>query len=276
VVSETSVGYDAAFGIGRLVLSREHARNALDLEMIAALQEAIDALEAMPDIGVVTIVSTVPKVFVSGGEINAMRDLTQSDGLMFVEAGHALLRRLELSPLVFMAVIDGFALGGGTELALACDLVIASDAAVFGFPETGLGLFPGWGGTQRLPRAIGGIRSRELIFTGRRIGAREAFELGLVNQVVARHDLDEQVRALAQSVLASSPSAVAAAKAAMREGADLPLEAALKCERSSWVLHLDHPDRREGLTAFLERRPANFGPRSSGPDTDAAARFRLQ
>jgi enoyl-CoA hydratase len=187
-----------------------------------------------------------------------MGDATVPDGTRYVLAGHRLLNRLEDSRIVFVSVVDGVALGGGTELALACDLVIASDRAVFGLPETSLGLIPGWGGTQRLVRAVGQIRAKEMIYTGRRVDAAEAVRTGIVNQVVTAEELEECALSLTDSILANSPSAVADAKVVTTQGQRLAMEPGMALEVQTWLKNLSSPNRREGLTAFVERRKPQF------------------
>src|SRR5207248_3232996 len=197
------------------------------------------------------------RVFVAGGDIAVMRDLDLAGGTDFVYAGHRLLRRLEESRVVFVAAVGGFALGGGLELSLACDMILASESAVFGLPETTIGLFPGWGGTQRLARAIGLHRAKELVYTGRRFPAEEGYRLGFVNRVVADGELEEAVQALAGEVLAASPSAVQRAKVALTQGSRVSLDQGLAIEAEAWLANLGSPNRREGLSAFLEKRKPN-------------------
>jgi enoyl-CoA hydratase/carnithine racemase len=245
-------------GVATLTLNRADKNNALDLAMLQQLHTAWDALEAARDIRVVIIRSALARVFVAGGDIAAMRDLALEDGVRFVYAGHEFLRRLERSEVIVIAAVGGFALGGGTELALACDLRVASTSAVFGQPETSLGLLPGWGGTQRLPRLIGEGRAKDLIYTSRRISAEEAFTFGLVNRLCAPKQLDDESLALAQAVLDNAPMAVRRAKRAITEGMRVSLDQGLVIEAESWLANLASPDRVEGLSAFLEKRPPSF------------------
>jgi enoyl-CoA hydratase len=248
----------AADGVTWMTLGREASRNALDWEMLAAIHGALDTVEASRTTRVVLIRSTLPRVFVAGGDIAVMRDLQLNDGTRFVYAGQRLLRRFEESAVVFVAVVGGYALGGGLELTLACDLVVASEAAVFGFPETRVGLLPGWGGTQRIVRAISPQRARELVFTGRRLDAREAFDFGFVNRVVSPSELESAALDLATEVLKSSPTAVVQSKRALVQGSRASLDQGLVIEAEAWLANLSSPNRVEGLAAFLEKREPRF------------------
>ncbi len=245
-------------GAVSLTINRPDRRNAFDLAMVAEMHQAWDEIEADPQARVVIIRSALPRVFVSGGDIEAMRDLGLEEGVRFVYAGHELFRRLERSERVVIAAVGGYALGGGTELALACDLRVASTAAVFGQPEVTLGLLPGWGGTQRLTRLLGEARAKDLILTGRRITAEEAYAMGLVNRLCQPEELDQEALNLAKAILANAPMAVRRAKRAITEGARVPLDQGLVIEAEAWVANLASPDRVEGLSAFLEKRKPHF------------------
>ena len=248
----------AAPGVAWLTLNRAATRNALDWRMLRSLQAAIEELEADSGARVVLVRSALERVFVAGGDIAVMRDLKLADGSRFVYAGQHLLRRLEESPLVFIAVVGGHALGGGWELALACDMIVASEAARFAFPETRLGLLPGWGGTQRIVRAVSPQRARELVYTGRRITAAEAASYGFVNDVVPADKLEPAALALASEVVKSSPTAVSQSKRALVHGARVSLDQGLVIEAEAWLANLSSPNRVEGLSAFLEKREPRF------------------
>jgi enoyl-CoA hydratase len=226
--------------------------------MLDAFRAALDEAEASADTRVIVIRSALERVFVAGGDIAVMRDLQLADGSRFVYAGQHLLRRLEESRLVSIAAVDGFALGGGLELILACDLIVASETATFGLPETRIGLFPGWGGTQRLVRAISPQRAREMVYTGRRIDAEEAFSFGFLNRVVTAEKLEDAALELAGEVTKSSPSGVAQAKRAIVHGSRVSLDQGLVIEAEAWLANLSSPNRVEGLSAFLEKREPRF------------------
>jgi enoyl-CoA hydratase len=247
-------------GILWLTLNKPATRNAFDWEMLDAFARGLDEAEREPGARVVLIRSAVEGVFVAGGDIALMRNLRYGDGQRFLQTGQRLLRRLDESSLVFIALVDGHALGGGMELALACDLIVASDVATFALPETRLGLIPGWGGTQRLARATSPQRARELILTGRRIPASEAFEFGFVNRVVAREAVAQTGLELAGQISEASPTAVVRSKQALVHGSRGGLDQGLAIEGEAWLANLGTANRVEGLSAFLERRTARFGP----------------
>lgn len=241
-----------------ITLNRPDKRNAFDWEMVSAVTAVIDGLEADKEIRVAIFRSAVPKIFVAGGDIAVMRDVDLAEGTRFVYAGHRLMRRIEESPIVFVAAVGGFALGGGTELSLACDVILASDAATFGLPEVTIGLFPGWGGSQRLPRVVGIQRAKELIFSGRRIPADEALRIGLAVSVVPHDELDAAAVAMAESFLANSPTAIRRVKVAVNQGTRVSLDQGLAIEAEAWIANLGSPNRVEGLSAFLEKRKPEF------------------
>jgi enoyl-CoA hydratase/carnithine racemase len=241
-----------------ITLNRPEKRNAFDWEMLRAFNAALDELEADRAVRVAIVRSAVDRVFVAGGDIAVMRDLTVAEGTRFVYAGHKLMRRIEESPIVFVAAIGGFALGGGTEIALACDCIVASEAATFGLPEVTIGLFPGWGGSQRLPRVVGIQRAKELIYSGRRIPADEALRIGLATQVVPADDLDAAAVRMAESFIANSPTAIERVKHAITQGTRVSLDQGLVIEAEAWLANLASPNRVEGLSAFLEKRKPEF------------------
>jgi enoyl-CoA hydratase/carnithine racemase len=258
-VSDVAISLtEAAPGIGWVTLDHAPTRNALDFTMLDAFDALLDQAERGAELRVLVIRSALERVFIAGGDIAVMRDLTLADGTRFVYAGQRLMRRLEETRLVVIAAVGGFALGGGFELALACDLIVASEQAVFGLPETTLGLLPGWGGTQRIVRAVSPQRARELVFTGRRLDAREAYSFGFLNSVVAPEALERGALELAGRVLLSSPTAVSHSKRALVQGARVSLDQGLVIEAETWLANLSSPNRVEGLSAFLEKRPPRF------------------
>jgi enoyl-CoA hydratase len=239
-------------------VDRPATLNAIDAEVLTDLEAAVTTLEARPAVRAV-IVTGRGRAFVAGGDIAHMAQLPVSDGERWVRWGQEVLRRLERLPQVSIAAVNGYAFGGGLELALACDLRVAADTAQLGVPEVRVGLIPGWGGTQRLLRLVGPSRARDLVFTGRAVPAEEALRLGLVSRVVAASQLLAACQALAREISGGSPTAVRAAKRALVEGADLPLDAALTEEAAAWLDNFASPNRTEGLTAFVERRPPVWG-----------------
>ncbi|KXS38447.1 MAG: 3-hydroxybutyryl-CoA dehydratase [Halomonadaceae bacterium T82-2] len=246
-------------GVVRLTLNRPRALNALNSELLGELETALVALEARGDLRAVLITGAGDKAFVAGADITEMRDKSPEQARRFATRALATLKRLERLPVPVVALVNGYCLGGGCELALACDWAVASDNAVFGQPEVGLGVIPGFGGTQRLPRRVGPAMALDLITTGRQIDAAEALRIGLVNRVVPRGELETLVEELTERLGANGPQAVRAAKQAVHEGMNQPLDSALALETSLFALGFAGAEQHEGMSAFVEKRPARFG-----------------
>jgi len=240
--------------VATLTISRPEVRNALDSPTVRELHEALDEVRGAK--ATVLIVTGAGKAFVSGADIRAIRDRRRDDALSSINS--RLMSSIENHEAVSIAAVNGYALGGGCELALACDLRIAAEEAVFGLPETTLGIIPGAGGTQRLPRIVGLGRAKEMILTGARWNAREALAAGLVSQVVPGADLPRAARALADKILARGPLAVRLAKAALNASAQMPLGAGLLYESAVQAITFESRDKIEGTTAFLDKRKPEF------------------
>ncbi|HVV48893.1 MAG TPA: enoyl-CoA hydratase-related protein [Polyangia bacterium] len=240
--------------IALLSVNRPEARNALDAETLDALHDAIVALEHDGAVRCVILTGAGDKAFAAGADIKAMAAADPAGAELLVDHAHRLGDLLEASRLPVIAAVHGFALGGGFELALACDFIYAARGANVGFPEVGLGVIPGMGGTQRLVQRIGVARARELIYTGRLLDAEAAARMGVVNEVVERAELLPRVRAVAAEIAARAPLAVAAAKRAIRRGADQPLDAGIALERQIFASLFASHDQKEGMRAFLEKR----------------------
>ena len=239
-----------------LTFDRPEALNAVNAAVLDDLERAVDTLAGTDAVRVV-VLTGAGRAFVGGGDIAHMGALTPDEGERFVYRGQALLRRLERLHQVSISAVNGWALGGGLEIALACDLRLAAETAELGVPEVSVGLIPGWGGTQRLVRLLGRGIAKDLVFTGRRVPAAEALALGLVNRVVPEEGLLEACRAMAAAICRNSPIAVRQAKKAIDEGADLSLDQGLVVEAEAWLVNFCSADRVEGLRAFVEkRRPA--------------------
>jgi enoyl-CoA hydratase len=195
---------------------------------------------------------------VAGADIAEMSTMTTAQGKAFADAGHALCAAIEAAPCPFIAQVHGFALGGGCELALACDFIYASEKARFGQPEVNLGILPGFGGTQRLARRIGPGRARELVYTGDMVSAEQALAMGLVNAVVPVAELEERVSSVAKKIAQKGPLAIAAAKRVILRGleADLPTGCELEAQAFSSLFGTE--DQKEGMRAFLEKKPVTF------------------
>ena len=244
--------------VATVTVNRPRALNALDGATLRALTEAFTALAAAPGVRCVILTGAGDKAFVAGADVKAMAAMTTEEAAALAALSHRLGEVMAGMAPPVIAAVNGFALGGGCELALCCDFIYASRAAKFGQPEVGLGVIPGLGGTQRLPRRIGLARAAELLCTGAVIDADEALRLGLVNAVLDADALMPRVRAVADAIAARAPLAVAAAKRAAREGAELPLAGALELERTLFAGLFGTADQREGMRAFVEKRAATW------------------
>jgi enoyl-CoA hydratase len=238
--------------ITRLTIAREKALNALNAATLAALEAAIDGLPA--DTRVVILTGAGDRAFVAGADITEMQAFGPAEALAFSQTGPRVLGKLEALDAVVIAQVNGFALGGGCELMLACDFAIASEKAKLGQPEVALGVIPGFGGTTRLVRRVGLARARQLAVTGARIDAAQALAWGLVNEVVAHDALAERVSGLAQEIVQKAPGAVAAAKHATGFAAEAELGAANRYEQQAFALCFATEDQKEGMRAFVEKR----------------------
>ncbi|GGX92047.1 short-chain-enoyl-CoA hydratase [Litchfieldella qijiaojingensis] len=245
-------------GVMRLTLNRPKALNALNTGLLVELDAVLAELEGRSDLRAVLITGAGEKSFVAGADIAEMRDKTPEQARQFASQALATFKRLERLPVPVVALVNGFCLGGGCELALACDWAVASDNAVFGQPEVGLGVIPGFGGTQRLPRRVGPAMALDLITTGRKIDANEALRIGLVNRVVPQNELESVAEELTQQLAGNGPNAVRAAKQAIHYGQNQDLDSALALETSLFALGFAGDEQCEGMSAFLEKRKANF------------------
>jgi enoyl-CoA hydratase len=248
----------AGDGIALLTMNRPQKLNALNAETFVDLNAAFTQVEADPKIRALIITGAGEKAFVAGADIEELSKLSAVEAQQLSLAGQQTFRRLELMPKLSIAAINGFALGGGLELAMACTLRVASHTAKLGQPEVKLGILPGYGGSQRLPRLVGRGRALELLLTGESIDAAEAHRIGLVNQVAAPDGLLDRARNLAQKVLSNGPLGVALTMQAVDTGLSSGLEEGLRFEAAAFGLAAATQDYKEGTTAFLEKRPAVF------------------
>jgi enoyl-CoA hydratase len=239
-----------------LRVNRPDVRNALNLETVREMTAAVAALTADAAVGAIVITGAGDAVFVAGADINDIRARGRNDGLAAINS--ALFAALDTCPKVTIAAVNGMALGGGCELALACDLRVAAAHARFGQPEVGLGIIPGAGATQRLPRIVGLGRAKQLVLTGDPIDAETALAWGLVSQVVPADALLATTLALAERVLSRGPLAIRLAKMALNASARVDLESGLLIETLAQAICFESDDKREGTTAFLEKRPPQF------------------
>jgi enoyl-CoA hydratase len=243
--------------VSTLTINRPDKLNALSQEVLDDLSKAVEEVERREGIRAAVITGT-GKAFVAGADIARMKDMNQAQGRGFGATGHKLFARLEYLRFPFIAAVNGFALGGGCELALACDFIYASTKAKFGQPEVNLGIIPGFGGTQRLPRRVGSAMARELIFTGKMIDANEALRIGLVNAVFEPDELLSAAQKTAAEIAQKGPLAIAQSKRLIRDGMQVPLIQAIKLEQDAFGASFDTEDQAEGMAAFLEKRPPNF------------------
>lgn len=245
-------------GIAVITINRPKALNALSPQVLEELFAAFCAVESDRSTRCLLITGAGSKAFVAGADIAAMLDMSPIEAREFALKGHACMRMLELMPFPVIALVNGFALGGGCELALACDWIVASETAVFGQPEVNLGICPGFGGTQRLTRLVGKAMALEMICTGRQVKADEALRIGLVNHVVAPERVLEQGLHLARLVCQKAPLAVKMSKHLVHRGQDIDLANANAMEADVFGFLGATEDKREGMSAFLEKRPASF------------------
>lgn len=240
-------------GLGIVTFNRPKALNALNRETLEEFIDIVNSLNVNDDVKVVIITGAGEKAFIAGADIAEMKDMKPLEARVFMKLGHKAISGLEELQKPVIAAVNGFALGGGAELTLACDFSFASEIAKFGFPEVSLGIFPGFGGTQRLPRLIGKARAKELILTGKMISAQEAFEIGMVNRVFPTKDLLSETIKVASTIASNSTIGVKLAKAVIDKGYDLDLANGRALERSSISLCFAGEDQKKRMTAFLEK-----------------------
>ena len=237
-----------------VTINRPKALNALNSETLKDLDTVLEDLENDSNIYAVILTGAGEKSFVAGADIAEMRDLNEEQGKEFGMLGDKVFRRLEKLDKPVIAAISGFALGGGCELSMACDIRIASERARFAQPESGLGITPGFGGTQRLPRIVGLGKAKEMIYTGAMVKADEALRIGLVNKVVPLENLMDEARAMANAIIVNAPVAVKLCKDAIDRGMQVDIDRAIEIEAEDFGKCFSTEDQTEGMTAFLEKR----------------------
>ena len=235
-------------------INRPEKLNAMNIDAIKEMGNIMDQLDKDDDVKVVIVTGTGEKAFSAGADIEYMSKISPLDAEQYAITGHATLNKIENLSKPVIAAVNGYALGGGCELSLACDLRIASKNAAMGQPEVTIGICPGWGGTQRLMRVVGIARAKDLIYTGRRISADEAFQMGLVNKVVELPQLMDECMNIAKIIAKNSAIAVRVSKTLLNRGIDSDINTGLKLEIFGWSLCFTHPDREQRMTPFVQKK----------------------
>ena len=248
-----NIKYEVKEDIGYITINRPQAMNALNMDVLNELTEALAEIEADDKVKVV-IVTGEGKAFVAGADIAQMSKLNAIEGRAMMAAGHKVMNTIDQMEKPFIAAVNGFALGGGCELSMACDIRIASEKAKFGQPEVGLGIIPGFGGTQRLARFVGKGMAKYLIYTAEMIKADEAYRIGLVEKVVAPEELMAEAEKVAKTIASKAPIAIATAKVAINNGFDMDLKSSSRLEVEATTSCFASEDKNEGMGAFLEKR----------------------
>lgn len=258
-MTNNTLTLDIKDSIATITINRPKVLNALNQDVLNDLLAVFNDIEKNnAEVRGVILTGAGDKAFVAGADIAAMKTMTALEADRFCSLGQCCLRVIEMCSVPVIAAVNGFALGGGLELALSCDFIYAAKTAKLGLPEVGLGLFPGFGGTQRLSRLIGKNRAKELIFTGEPVSAERAYELGIVNKVCEPDQLMAAVTATLKKILSQGPVAVKLAKRVINEGTDLPIASGLSLEMAQFPLTFATEDRAEGVTAFLQKRKPQF------------------
>jgi enoyl-CoA hydratase len=257
-LEQESVKYEVTGHRAHLTICRPESLNALNIDVLQSIILAFEKIVREKDIRVAVITGEGPKAFVAGADIRSMSDLGPRAIADYVELGQRAMRIIESAPFPVIAAVNGYALGGGLELALSCDIIIASRSAKLGQPEVNLGIIPGFGGTQRLIQRCGIGTARRLTFTGDLVGADEALILGLVDKVVDPVELFGEATAMAETIASKAPCAVQGAKRVIRQSQEALLLSGLRLEVEKFLEVFSTADREEGMRAFLQKRPADF------------------
>jgi enoyl-CoA hydratase len=250
--------YQVDDGIATITFNRPKALNALNAALLEEFSQALDAIAADENIRVLVLTGAGDKSFVAGADITELATFNPLTAKNFAKKGHTILDKLQQLPIAVIAAVNGFALGGGTEIAIACDFIYASENAKFGQPEINLGLIPGFGGTQRLPRLIGTNMAKELVFTGKMISADGAVQIGLANKVVPKDQLMQEVMKTAKEITSKGKVSLRAAKQAINNGLNADLATGIHIEIEAFGMCYASSDSKEGTAAFLEKRKAAF------------------
>lgn len=250
--------YGEEDGIGQITINRPKALNALNSETIKELGQLISEISLKKYVKIVIITGAGSKSFVAGADIKEMQNLNAIEGKEISRVAQKVFSDIENMPQVVIAAVNGYALGGGNELAMACDIRLASANAKFGQPEVNLGIIPGFAGTQRLPRIVGKGRAKELIFTTDMIDAEEAYRIGLVNKIYKPEELIQKAKELGKKIMTKGSYAVSLAKLSINNGLNMDTESAYSYENNLWALCFATEDQKEGMKAFVEKRTPDF------------------
>lgn len=245
-------------GICTVRVNRPKALNALNTQVLSELIQLMHEINEDSEIKTVILTGSGEKAFVAGADISVMKEMSSLGARKFCDMGHHAMRMVEKCKKPVIAAVNGFCLGGGFELALSCDFIYAAENAKLGLPEVNLGLFPGFGGTQRLARLIGKNRAKELIYTARMLSADEAYAWGIVNKVSTPDDLMTEAESTAKEIMSKGPIAIELAKEVINQGSDLDIESGLTLEKNTFPIIFGTEDKNEGVSAFLEKRKAEF------------------
>ena len=244
--------YEVNGAVGKITINREKALNALNSQVLDELNATLDAVN-LDEVRCLILTGAGAKSFVAGADIGEMSTLTKAEGEAFGKKGNDVFRKLEVFPIPVIAAVNGFALGGGCELAMSCDIRICSDNAVFGQPEVGLGITPGFGGTQRLARLVGAGMAKQMIYTARNIKADEAYRIGLVTAVYPAEELMAQAEKMASGIVKNAPIAVRNCKKAINEGLDVDMDKAIVIEEKLFGDCFETEDQKYGMAFFLDK-----------------------
>ena len=247
------ITYEQEGFVGVITINRPKALNALNSEVLKELNATLDAVD-LENTRALVLTGAGEKSFVAGADIAEMSTLTKAEGEAFGKIGNDVFRKIETFPIPVIAAVNGFALGGGCEIAMSCDIRLCSDTAIFGQPEVGLGITPGFGGTQRLARIIGVGKAKEMIYAATNVKAEEAYRIGLVNAVYSLEELMPAAKKLAGKIAKNAPIAVRACKKAINEGLDAVMDEAIVIEEKLFGSCFETEDQKEGMKAFLEKR----------------------
>lgn len=257
-MSYETILFEQEGDIATITIDRPKSMNALNAQLIAELTDAVEQIAVNEDIRVLVLTGSGEKAFVAGADIGELSTLNPLQASYFAEKGHILMDKLQELPIPVIAMVNGFALGGGLEIALSCDFIYASDNAKIGLPEITLGIIPGFGGTQRLSRIVGKNLAKEMIFTGKMLSAGEALEKGIINKVMPPDELAAEVKKTAEKMATKGKASLNAAKKTINDGMDVDLSSGCKMEMAAFALCMASEDAKEGTTAFLEKRTPEF------------------